>query len=67
MKNWNCDNDKCTSATGEIRVLPTGGESNALLCRSCFEYEMNFRRERNRKLAKECQFKLPAWDDLKVY
>ncbi len=67
MKNNNCDNDKCRTATGEVRVLPTGGGSNAILCRACFCYEMDFRRERNRDLADSCKFDLPTWESLKVY
>lgn len=68
-KNWNCDNEHCTDAQGEIRVLPTtpgpyGG--NALLCRACYEYEMRFRRSRNAELGTQA-FDLPAWDTLKVY
>jgi len=67
MKNDNCDGDKCTSAAGEVRVLPTGGDSNAILCRSCFNHEMQFRRERNQDLADDCKFSLPAWETLRVY
>lgn len=67
MKNPNCDNDKCVSANGQVRVLPVGGQSNMILCRKCFDYEILYRRDRNRKLSKDCQFALPSWDDLKVY
>lgn len=67
MKNPNCDNDKCTSSTGEVRVLPTGGDSNAILCRTCYDHEIRFRRERNRQLAPSNAFQLPAWSTLKVY
>lgn len=66
-KNPNCDNDKCNSPNGQVRVLPSGGDSNLILCRSCFEYEIRYRKERNRELSKDCQFKLPKWEDLKVY
>jgi len=64
MKNPNCDNDKCMSATGEVRVLPTGGDSNAILCWACYKHEMAFRRDRNRELAAECRFDLPDWESL---
>jgi len=67
MKNWNCDNDKCLSATGEVRVLPTGGQGNLILCRACFLHELRYRQERNRALSVDCQFELPTWDSLKVY
>lgn len=69
MNNWNCDGSgpHSTGKFGEVRVLPTGGDSNAILCRACFCREMDYRRERNQELAPDCQFKLPRWDDLKVY
>ncbi len=70
-RNPMCDgNGPC--AAGEVRVLPTGGQSNAILCRSCYEFEMKFRRWRNAKYAKprlatENRFSLPAWESLKPY
>lgn len=67
MQNYNCDGDHCTVPDGIIKVLPTGGDSNALLCYSCYLHEMQFRRERNKELCKESQFDLPAWDSLKRY
>lgn len=54
-------------AAGEMRVLPTGGDSNAILCKFCFEREIAYRRERNRDLGEDCKFKIPAWEDCKVY
>lgn len=70
MKNPNCDNDKCASATGEIRVLPLGSKSyhgNSILCERCYQHEMSYRRKRNRALSKDCQFETPSWNDLKIY
>lgn len=67
MKNPNCDNDKCTMPNGEVRVLPTGGGGNAILCRTCFHHEIRFRTHRNEILREDCKFKLPRWEDLKVY
>lgn len=67
MSNPNCDNDKCLSATGEVRVLPTGGDGNLILCRACFEHELRFRVTRNRYLSPDCRFALPSWESLKVY
>jgi len=52
---------------GEVRVLPTGGDSNAILCRGCYERELDYRRERNRDLEAFAQFKLPTWESLAVY
>lgn len=67
MKNWNCDNDKCKDPNGEVRILPIGGDGNLILCRVCYEHEMAFRKDRNRQLASQNQFDLPAWEDLSVY
>jgi hypothetical protein len=67
MHNPNCDGGHCSSSTGQVRVLPTGGDSNAILCNTCWRYEMAFRRDRNRELAPENRFDLPTWASLKVY
>lgn len=69
MTNPNCDGGHCTSETGQVRVLPTGGDSNAILCRSCYAHEMRFRRERNGSILHPVAvpFDLPEWDNLKVY
>ena len=63
--NNRCGGGHCQNAEGEVRWLPTGGDSNAILCRACFEHEMNYRRDRNRELAPECAYALPRWEDLK--
>lgn len=51
----------------EVRVLPVGGDGNAILCKACFVREIAFRRERNEELTEGSKFDLPAWDRLKVY
>ncbi len=66
-QNWNCDGDHYEHELGQIRVLPSGGNSNMLLCFSCWKHEINWRKGRNRELGKENQFKLPAWHELEVY
>ena len=65
--NPNCDGDKCGSEKGEVRLLPTGGNSNLILCRRCFDNEIAFRKDRNKELGQFAKFKLPAWEDLEVY
>jgi len=67
MKNPNCDNEHCKKPNSEIRILPTGGDSNALLCYSCYLHEIAFRKERNKDLADDCKFKLTPWEDLRIY
>lgn len=66
MNNPMCDGSGPCDP-GEVRVLPTGGDSNAILCLQCFRREIAFRRERNRELSKDCAFELPDWYSLKVY
>ncbi len=34
MHNNYCDGDHCRAETGEVRVLPYGGEGNLILCRA---------------------------------
>lgn len=65
--NPNCDGDHCVSERGEVRVLPTGGDSNAILCRACFDHEISYRTERNLELDESCRFALPEWSHLTVY
>lgn len=67
VQNPMCDGAHCITGLGQVRVLPTGGDGNAILCRACFNHELAFRRDRNRELSKDCQFQLPAWETLKVY
>ena len=51
----------------EVRLLPTGGDGNAILCEFCFRREIRWRRERNLELSKDCQFDTPLWIACKVY
>lgn len=66
MENNNCDGSG-PHTPGQVRVLPTGGTSNSILCRSCFNREIAFRQDRNRSLGEFAKFALPTWDSLKVY
>ena len=65
--NPNCDNDRCRSLSGEVRVLPLGGDGNAILCHRCYCVEMLYRRERNKELGQDVQYALLAWESLDVY
>jgi hypothetical protein len=67
MKNPNCDGEHCIKQRGEVRVLPTGGDSSAILCRECYWREMMFRHVRNEKLSDDCKFSIPTWESLRVY
>ena len=65
--NPNCDGDHCTTNAGEVRLLPTGGGGNAILCADCYAHELAWRRERNKELGEDAQFDLPPWITLSVY
>lgn len=64
-------NDMCDGSgpctPGIVRVLPYGGDGNLILCLSCFNREIAWRKERNKQLSKDCQFKLPFWNELRIY
>ena len=62
----NCDGSG-PHTLGSVRVMPTGGEGNLILCRQCWENELAYRRDRNRSLGVFAQFALIAWNDAKVY
>lgn len=67
MHNPNCDGGHCKKSTGQVRVLPTGGSSNAILCHDCYRNEIAYRIERNRDLSDRNKFDLPNWLSLKIY
>lgn len=64
--NPNCDGSG-PCRLGEVRVLPSGGDSNLILCRNCFNSEIRYRIDRNNSLAKENRFDIPHWSSLKIY
>ncbi len=62
----NCDGrGPCTPGT--VKVLPIGGEGNLILCRSCWNREIEYRQNRNRSLGKFAQFDTPNWESGNVY
>ena len=67
IQNPNCDGAHCRFSKGDVRVLPTGGDSNIILCRGCYEHEIRWRKERNQKLSRYDRFLLPTWQSLRVY
>lgn len=65
MQN-NCDGSG-PHVEGTVKLLPTGGGGNAILCRACWIREVQWRAERNRTLGDFAKFDLPTWDSGKVY
>ncbi len=51
----------------EARILPVGDAGNSICGIKGYMQEMQFRRERNKKLGESAQYDLPAWESLKVY
>lgn len=66
-QNPNCQGATCKFERGEVRTLPAGGDANMILCIAYFSREIQYRTERNRLLESYAHFKLPRWEDLKVY
>lgn len=66
MQNDMCDNNRCATKNGEVRVIPTGGGGNMILCFACYRHEMSYRRERIKELG-EGSYDLPSWESLEVY
>ena len=64
--NSECGGSRCTSTTGEVRVLPYPG-GNLILCRACYEHEVAWRLDRNRDLGYDARLSLPTWAALTVY
>jgi hypothetical protein len=64
--NPNCDGGHCKSETGEVRVLPYSSDGNLIICKSCYDNEMRFRRDRNRETGRLI-YDLPAWETLTIY
>lgn len=66
MNNPNCDGSGPHSGQ-PVRKLPIGGGGNAILCKACYQREIQFRKERNRELGNDAQFDLPEWESLSVH
>lgn len=64
-KNPNCDGGWGENESGEVRRVPLPA-GNANLCRECFDYEMDFRRERNKILSPSEQHPIREWDRLAI-
>ena len=67
MQNYNCDGAHCQRSNGETRFLPTSGGANIILCKSCYFYELNWRREENKRLSGTAKYDLPDWGTLKLH
>ena len=64
--NNNCDGSNCKFQTGTVKYIPLG-DGGLILCMSCYQHEMAWRRERNKELSKENRFDIPGWKQLETY
>lgn len=58
-KNQDCDNCGIhTEKPGKIKWLNLGNNSGAFLCETCWNKEMNYRKERNKTLHGAAKFNI---------
>lgn len=62
-----CDGSHCRASTGEVRVMPLGGDGNVILCAACFAHENNYRRERGRETGAPENWPIVDWSTAKIY
>lgn len=70
IQNPNCDGGHCARTRGIVRRLPTSSDPHhgaVILCEVCFEYEIDWRRDRNMVLAERDQFPTPDWESVPEY
>jgi len=58
-----CDFNHATPR--EVRLLPTGGGGNTIVCQTCYYKEMRRRREDTNERGVDND--IPTWESLKVY
>ena len=66
IHNNNCDGSNCKFQTGTVKYIPLS-DGGLILCMSCYQHEMMWRRERNKELSKENRFDIPDWKQLETY
>lgn len=58
-----CDGCRCIA---EVRLLPVGDNDQMVVCLTCFNNEMAWRRSLNNCMPDDGQFPTPKWKSLKV-
>lgn len=73
-KNWNCGGSHCQETRkdekeifSEVRVLATSHDSNAILCKACFNHEIAWRKQENKTRPVYARFEILTWESLEVY
>lgn len=67
MTNPNCDGQRCTTTTGEVRVYPLGGGGNLILCAACWAHENRYRAARGRETGEPSNWPQMEWPKAEVY
>jgi hypothetical protein len=65
-EQWNCDGSG-PHVAGDVRLMPTGGDGNLILCLRCWIKENTYRRERNKQLGDFAKFDIIEWQNAKIY
>lgn len=73
VENTMCDCNHCIQPDGEVRLLPTGGDGNMVVCYACYIHEAMSFLERAKEINEGFLYikvgasSLPKWTSLKVY
>ena len=62
-----CDGSRCSKDNGEVRIYPTGGGGNMILCYSCWVYENKFNYRRGVETENPQYFAQHDWNKSKIY
>jgi hypothetical protein len=67
MQNPMCSGNHCRSETGPVKVYSLGGGGNLILCRACWSFENDYRRQRGRDTGAPENFPVLDWDTAEPY
>jgi len=62
-----CDGSGPHTPTGPLKMLPTGGGGNLILCQADWAKEQLYRQERNEELGEDAKYSLTPWSEGKIY
>jgi hypothetical protein len=66
-KNYNCDGSHCRHDNGQVRVYPTGGGANLILCQACAAQENLYRFHRGFETGRPDDWPQVNWFRCEVY
>jgi hypothetical protein len=65
--NPGCDGNACKLPGGQLRIMPIYGEESLILCKDCYNAEIEFRKYSNKYLPTSASWDLPDWHSLAIY